>query len=91
MARLIIRKLIIMFIILGLLNYVAYHYALMHPRLFFSPVGRPVEVEIKSHYPEYLQNLLTGDLGMVGTTAVNTIIRDPIKNSLILLAIAMLT
>ncbi len=91
MARLIIRKFIIMLIILGLLNYVAYHYALMHPRLFFSPAGRPVEHEIESHYPEYLQNLLAGDLGMVGTTAVSDIIRDPIKNSLILLAVAILT
>lgn len=91
MARLIIRKFIIMLIILGLLNYVAYHYALMHPRLFFSPAGRPVEHEIESHYPEYLQNLLAGDLGRVGTTAVSDIIRDPIKNSLILLAVAILT
>ncbi|MBX3057321.1 MAG: ABC transporter permease [Anaerolineae bacterium] len=91
MARLIIRKFIIMLIILGLLNYVAYHYALLHPRLFFSPAGRPVEHEIESHYPEYLQNLLAGDLGMVGTTAVSDIIRDPIKNSLILLAAAIFT
>ncbi|MCL4262260.1 MAG: ABC transporter permease [Anaerolineae bacterium] len=91
MARLITRKIIIMLIILALLNYVAYHYALLHPRIFFSPAGRPVEVEIESHYREYLQALLAGDLGSVGNTPINDIIRDPIKNSLLLLATAMLT
>lgn len=91
MARLITRKIIIMLVILGLLNYVAYHYALMHPRLFFSPGGRPIEVQIESHYLEYLRGLLAGDLGTVARVPVAEVIRDPVKNSLILLGAALLT
>jgi peptide/nickel transport system permease protein len=90
MASLITRKIIIMLIILGLLNYVAYHYALLHPHLFFSPAGEAAE-QRESHYDEYLQALLAGDLGEVARTPVAEVIRAPIKNSLILLTTALLT
>jgi len=89
-TRLILRKIIVMLVILVLLNYVAYHYALLHPRLFFSAAGEAGE-ELESHYAEYVQGLLAGDLGTVARTTVAEVIREPIKNSLVLLGSALLT
>ncbi len=84
MFRLIIRKVVLMVIILAILNYIAYHYALIHPRVFFSPAGEPIEGG-ENHYGEYVQGLLRGDLGKVAHTAVAEVITAPIKNSLVLL------
>ena len=89
MLKLITRKLILMIIILILLNFVAYHYALIHPRVFFSPAGQAREAE-ESQYTAYVQQLLQGDLGEVGRTTVADVITTPIGNSLILLGTAML-
>lgn len=93
MTRLILRKIILMIIILVLLNYVAYHYAIRHPGIFNSPftnIPNPEGEAIESHYPEYLRSLLRGDLGHVAGTDVAEIIREPIRNSLVLLATAMI-
>lgn len=94
MIRLVVRKLFFMVIILGLLNYVAFHYALLHPRLSASfYIASPAEEEMAPgvRYTQYLQGLLQGDLGEVASTKVIDVVRDPIKKSLILLGIALVT
>ena len=94
MARLIARKLILMVLILVALNYVAYHYAVRHPGLLFYPFSNITDPEAElagSQYPAYVQAVLRGDLGEVAGTPVTDIIREPIRNSLVLLAVAMLT
>ena len=77
-----------MIIILILLNFVAYHYALIHPRVFFFPGGQAAEAE-DSQYLAYVQDLLQGDLGDVARTTVLDVISTPIRNSLTLLLTAM--
>lgn len=96
MIRLIARKLILMLIILALLNFVAYHYALLHPSLFAFPFGIiPDDFDVatarESHYPEYVRDLLRGELGEVSGTTVAEVVGEPFRNSLILLASALLT
>ncbi|MFO7664749.1 MAG: ABC transporter permease [Chloroflexota bacterium] len=96
MIRLIIRKLILMVIILGLLNIVAFNYGLRHPALFspsnfFVPRGISDPEYIRERHGTYLQGLLRGNLGRVSGTEIATVIRDPIKNSLILLGTAIVT
>lgn len=95
MIRLVARKLVIMALILGLLNYVAFHYALLHPRLSFSRINpAPVEESQETtdqRYVEYLRGLLNGDLGEVANNRVADVVREPIRNSLILLVSALIT
>lgn len=94
MVRLIVRKLILMVIILAALNYVAYHYAIRHPGLLlypFSDITDPNAEFAESQYPAYVQAALKGDLGEVAGTPVTELIREPIRNSLVLLAVAMAT
>jgi len=95
-VRLIARKLILMVVILALLNFVAYHYALLHPALFAFPFGIipddfDMESARESHYDEYLQGLLRGDLGEVARTSVAEVVGEPFRNSLVLLGSALLT
>ena len=93
MARLIIRKLIIMLIILAALSYVAYHYAIRHPGLLFIPFTNITDPEAEfeeSQYMAYVQGLLRGDLGEAAGSPVAELIREPIRNSLILLAVAVI-
>lgn len=93
MARLIIRKLLLMLIILAALNYVAYHYAIRHPGLLlfpFSNITNPEAEFEESQYPAYVQGLLRGDLGEAAGSPVAEVIREPIRNSLILLAVAVI-
>lgn len=92
MVRLIMRKLILMVIILAALNYVAYHYAIRHPGLLFYPfsnITNPDAEFPESQYPSYLQDLLRGELGEAAGSPVAELIRDPIRNSLILLVAAV--
>lgn len=94
MARLIVRKLILMVIILATLNYVAYHYAIRHPGLLFYPFSTITDPDAgfaESQYPAYVRAVLQGDLGEVAGTPVTAIIREPIRNSLVLLAVALAT
>ena len=92
MVRLILRKLFLMVLILVVLNYVAYHFAIRHPGLLYYPFSNITDPEAEfaeSQYPDYLRGLLQGDLGQVAGTSVSGIIREPIRNSLILLSVAM--
>jgi len=91
MVRLIIRKLLLMLVILVSLNYVAYHYAIRHPNLFFYPfttIPNPDAAPIESHYDEYVHGLLRGDLGQVGIVGVGEIVREAIRYSLVLVSVA---
>lgn len=91
MARLIICKLILMLIILAILNYVAYHYAILHPRLLDFPwaAGSAEREAGTLPYPQYAAGLFRGDLGRVAGTPVAALIGEPIRNSLILLGAAL--
>ncbi|MCA9933775.1 MAG: ABC transporter permease [Ardenticatenaceae bacterium] len=89
MIRLIARKVIIILIILPILNVVGFYYALAHPRLSAPTIGT-VETADVSYLP-YVRGLLAGDLGQVGRLSVASIIATPIKNSLVLLSIALVT
>ncbi|WP_374688582.1 ABC transporter permease subunit [Promineifilum sp.] len=92
MIRLILRKLVLMAIILVLLNYVAYHFAIRHPGNFYFPfsnIPNPDAAPIESQYPAYVQGVLRGDLGSVAGVTVMEIIREPVRNSLILLVTAL--
>jgi ABC-type dipeptide/oligopeptide/nickel transport system permease component len=81
-----------MVIILLLLNFLAYHYALIHPHVFFSPGGQAAEaVTEDSQYLAYVQDVLQGDLGDVARTTVADVISTPIRNSLVLLSTAVFT
>lgn len=91
MIRLIVRKLLLMMIILVVLNYVAYHYAVRHPSLFFYPfstIPNPDGVPLESHYDDYVRGLLRGELGQVGLIGIGQLVRDPIRNSLVLVGVA---
>ncbi len=88
MFRLLLRKILLIVLFLPLLNVIGFLYALVHPRLFFSPTGDTVEASTAS-YSEYVRGLLAGNLGQVGTQTVAEIIADPVKNSLILVGIAL--
>lgn len=92
MIRLLIRKLLLMIVILAILNFVAYHYALRHPAAFFYPfsaIPDPEAQAVESQYPAYARGLLRGDLGQAGATSVAELIREPIRNSLVLLGTAL--
>lgn len=92
MARLIARKLFLMLIILAVLNYVAYHFAIRHPGLLYYPFSNITDPEAEfaeSEYPAYVRGLLQGDLGQVAGTSVAGVIGEPLRNSLILLAVTM--
>lgn len=94
MIQLIIRKLILMVIVLAVLNYVAYHYATRHPSLLFysfSNITNPDAEFPESQYPAYLQGLMRGDLGEAAGSPIAEVIREPIRNSLVLLAVAIVT
>lgn len=91
MIRLIVRKLLLMLVILVILNYVAYHYAIRHPNLFFYPfttIPNPDAGPIESRYDEYVQGLLRGELGQVGIVGVGEIVREAIRYSLVLVSVA---
>lgn len=91
MLRLIARKFLLMLILLPALNFVGFMYATVHPRLFFSPDGQqPPPGVSEAAYGEYLRMLLSGDLGSVGNRTVVSIIADPVKNSLILVVVALI-
>ena len=89
MVRLLLRKILLILFLLPLLNLMGFLYALVHPRLFFSPSGGTVE-PVSASYAEYIQRLLSGNLGEVGNQTVVEIIADPVKNSLILVGISLL-
>ncbi|KAA3654370.1 MAG: ABC transporter permease [Chloroflexi bacterium] len=88
MFRLLLRKILLMLLFLPLLNAIGFLYALVHPRLFFSPTGGTVETSTAS-YTEYVRGLLAGNLGQVGNQTVIEIIADPVKNSMMLVGIAL--
>ncbi|MCP5095921.1 MAG: ABC transporter permease [Chloroflexi bacterium] len=88
MFRLLLRKLILIIIFIPLLNLIGFLYALVHPRLFFSPTGNTVEPS-SATYSEYIRGVFSGDLGIVGTQTVTSIIAEPINKSLILVGVAI--
>ena len=92
MIRYLIRKSLLMIIILVVLHFVAYHFALRHPAHLFYPFSSstdPNAVFSPSQYPAYVRGLLRGDLGEAGGAPVAEVIGDPIRKSLVLLGVAV--
>ncbi|MCZ7571478.1 MAG: ABC transporter permease [Ardenticatenaceae bacterium] len=95
MARLIGRKLALIVILIPLLNFLGFTYGVAHPR-FTSYIGGSVRTlsrykdQPAKTYGQYIRGVLSGDLGRVDKTPVTTVIAEPIKHSLILLAVAFL-
>ena len=88
MARLIVRKFILILIFLPLLNLVGYTYAQVHPRLFNSPLGNSVSTNFEP-YSIYLQNVFAGNFGRVGQLPVADVVLEPLQNSLVLVGCAL--
>ena len=88
MLRLLWRKLSLILILLPILNVVGFYYALVHPRLFASPRSTSVN-ELDASYGDYLASVFRGEFGMAGQQTVWSIVAEPLKNSLILVGIAL--
>ena len=92
MFQLVRNKLIISLILLPGLNFLAFLYALHHPRLnpYTGQSGRLTDLDAPPRYLDYLFGLLRGDLGAVNGSPVLGIVQSASLNSLLLLAISLL-
>ena len=88
MYRLFIRKFWLLLILLPILNVVGFYYALVHPRLFVSTRSTPVE-ELNTNYGDYLASVFRGEFGFAGQQTVWAIVAEPLRNSLILVGVAL--
>ncbi|NLS78518.1 MAG: ABC transporter permease [Chloroflexi bacterium] len=95
MARFVGRKLLLIAILLPLLNWVGFQYAVAHPR--FNPyVGGSVLKLWQNQglafpsYADYLRGLARGDLGELSNAPIREVLREPAKNSMILVGAALL-
>lgn len=80
--RLLVRKLLLLFLLLPLLHYLGYTYAVSHPK-------QPAQGQAPS-YTAYLSQVPDGGLGRVGSGPITEIIGNGVENSLILLGAALL-
>ncbi len=95
MARLLGRKLLLILSLLPLLNLLGYQYAVAHPR--YNPsvgaslltLGRYSEMGFPS-YVEYVRQLAHGSLGDYKGVPIGEVLKEPVRNSLWLLGIALL-
>lgn len=89
MARLIGRKLLLILLLLPILNLVGFFYAVIYRRIPL-PGARPgSQPHDLPSYRAYLDGLLAGDLGRVGSAPISSVLAEPIINSLLLLAAAL--
>lgn len=90
MVKLLGRKLALAAILLPALNFIAFTYAVYHPRL--NRYGESQSLALSDEQPSYLaylSRLFQGDFGTVGTASVNNILTEAIVNSVVLVAIAL--
>lgn len=88
MFRIVLRKVGLMLLLLPLLNFIGFQYALVHPRFFAPRVLN--QSDTTTPYLTYLRHLLAGDIGRVGSADVGTLLGRPLLNSLILIGFALL-
>lgn len=95
MARLLIRKLTLMVLFLPLLHLLGFYYtSLFGPHLLphlrnMLPEQHGTE-DVFQRYKQYIEGVLTGDLGTVAGISISQLITPRITNSLILLVLALL-
>lgn len=92
MIRLFARKILLLLIVIPLLHMLGFYYGLTHPPV---PQGRgpdfdPALVYAEADYRSYLGEVLDGDLGQVGSAPIAEIMARGIRNSLVLLGVALL-
>lgn len=90
MAGLVLRKTLLALFILPILNLLGYFYAQTYPGLnpFFGSRGQN-STNQDQPYPVYLQELLQGNLGRVDLVPISELLVEPLRNSLILLSLAL--
>jgi ABC-type dipeptide/oligopeptide/nickel transport system permease component len=93
-ARLIIRKLTLLVVLIPLLNALGFFYAHhFGPRRFVNPFGQLVEREAAppflASYGAYLRQVAAGDWGAINRVPIPEYIRTPLNNSLALLGLAL--
>ena len=97
MLRLLGRKLLLILILLPLLNFIGYSYALLAPKLFVNsmPFLAPQdvrnldEISTSASYLAYARNLLGGDWGHIGAIPVIEALLPSLGRSMILIITAV--
>lgn len=96
MFRLLSRKAILLLVLIPVLHITGFFYAQVHPGVvtyggILRPESTPPVAERLSWdaYTLYLQGVLQGDLGQVGIIPVVDVVLIPLRNSAVLLAIAL--
>lgn len=89
MLRLILRKLALLTVLLPLLNFIGFQYALIHP-YFFAPRSFGQKQSDGHFYANYLAGIAQGDFGSAGSAAITSLLATPLLNSLILIGTALL-
>lgn len=92
MLRLIGQKLLLALLLLPLLNFVAFGYALQHPRLnpYTGQSGRLSDLEDPPRYLDYVQNLFQNELGRINSVPISSLVLESTLNSLALVGLALL-
>ncbi|GIV95719.1 MAG: glutathione ABC transporter permease [Herpetosiphonaceae bacterium] len=95
MVRLIARKLVLIVLLLPLLNALGYFYATTYRRLLrgastYSQLPILGGAANTGDYGAYFRGLLSGDLGKIDQTPISSILAEPVRNSLIVLGLALL-
>jgi peptide/nickel transport system permease protein len=90
MIQLLGRKLFTLIIFIPLLSMLGYYFGLTHPANSTPSAEGPASAGENASYGAYIQNVMRGDLGEVGTTAINELVWASVKNSLVLLGLTML-
>jgi peptide/nickel transport system permease protein len=85
MLRLLARKFILLLLLIPVLHVVGFFYATTHPHLHSGPPAGPATPS----YTAYLAQVLAGNLGRVGPLPIAEIVGAGIRNSLVLLALAL--
>ncbi len=87
------RKLLLLILLVPLLNIAGFYYAVSSkPSQVKGDYGVIINGEpatFSNAYPDYLSRLLSGDLGRIGPSKINSLIGTPLRFSLILLGVAL--
>ncbi len=84
------RKLLTFILFIPLLFLLGFFFAKTHPNNNVPTPQNPIPIGESLKFQTYLQDLLAGEWGTVGTASVAEILVEGIKNSVILLALTML-
>lgn len=89
MVRLLVRKLFLIVAAVPFLHWLGITYARNHPGFGAISYIRNNTIDTELTYTGYLQKVLMGDFGKVGIVPITEVLADPLKNSLVLIAISL--